>query len=133
VSKISMLVAFGAGYVLGAKAGRERYREIRQKAEDLWRSDTVQQQRENAQQVAKTQASKAQEAAKDRLPAALGGRQGSPDGGAPSADAERTPGAASGSSAGEPVSVAGTTASRGTGAGPDDAGARSAPTSGTRE
>jgi hypothetical protein len=29
VAKLSFLVGFGAGYVLGAKAGRERYEQIR--------------------------------------------------------------------------------------------------------
>jgi hypothetical protein len=29
VAKMSLLVGFGAGYVLGARAGRERYEQIR--------------------------------------------------------------------------------------------------------
>lgn len=74
MSKITMAAAFGAGYVLGARAGRDRYREIRAKATSLWQSDAVQTQAAKAREVAKEQGVKVQEAARDRLPAQLGGK-----------------------------------------------------------
>ena len=73
MSRITIAVAFGAGYVVGARAGRERYREIKSRATALWQSDTVQQQTTKAQGLAKDQASKAKDAAKERLPSGLGG------------------------------------------------------------
>lgn len=74
MSKITIAVAFGAGYGLGARAGRERYREIKGRASAVWQSDTVQEQASKAQDLAKDQASKAAEAAKDKLPSRLGGK-----------------------------------------------------------
>ncbi len=85
MSKITMAAALGVGYVLGARAGRDRYREIRARATSLWQSEAVQTQAARAQEVAKDQAAKVQEAAKDRLPSQLGGRA---DGSAPSGRAE---------------------------------------------
>lgn len=35
IKKLTLLVAFGGGYVLGAKAGRERYEQIRQTASQV--------------------------------------------------------------------------------------------------
>ncbi|MGB7818783.1 MAG: hypothetical protein WBL35_08635 [Ornithinibacter sp.] len=78
MSRITMAVAFGAGYVLGARAGRDRYREIKGRARALWNSDTVQDQATKAQGVAKDQAAKVQDAAKDRLPSRLGGKGSDP-------------------------------------------------------
>lgn len=63
MSKISMALAFGAGYVFGSKAGRQRYEEITEKAKDLWESPKVQEQLDKAQE----QAGKAQEQAKSKL------------------------------------------------------------------
>lgn len=40
--KFRMLVGFAAGYVLGAKAGRERYQQIMTQAKDLWERPEVQ-------------------------------------------------------------------------------------------
>lgn len=74
MSKITIAVAFGAGYVVGARAGRERYREIKSRATALWQSDTVQEQTAKAQGLAKDQALKAKDVAKDRLPSSLGGK-----------------------------------------------------------
>lgn len=74
MSKVTMALAFGAGYVVGARAGRERYREIKNRATAVWQSDTVQEQTSKAQDLAKEQAVKAKDAARDRLPSKLGGR-----------------------------------------------------------
>ena len=40
--KILFVVGLGVGYVLGARAGRERYEQIRQAAEDVWNQPKVQ-------------------------------------------------------------------------------------------
>ncbi len=74
MSRITIAVAFGAGYVLGARAGRERYREIKGRASAVWQSDTVQEQAAKAQGIAKDQAVKAKEVAQDKLPTQLGGK-----------------------------------------------------------
>jgi len=42
--KILFLVGLGVGYVLGTKAGRERYEQIRYRAKGVWESDPVQRQ-----------------------------------------------------------------------------------------
>lgn len=46
--KILFLVGLGVGYVLGAKAGRERYEQIRLRAKGVWESPPVQQQVDRA-------------------------------------------------------------------------------------
>lgn len=40
--KILFVVGLGVGYVLGARAGRERYEQIRKAAEDVWNQPKVQ-------------------------------------------------------------------------------------------
>jgi hypothetical protein len=42
--KILFLVGLGVGYVLGTRAGRERYEQIRSRAKDVWDSEPVQRQ-----------------------------------------------------------------------------------------
>ena len=42
VKKISLLIAAGAGYVLGSRAGRERYEQIKQQTTKAWNNPTVQ-------------------------------------------------------------------------------------------
>ena len=42
MSKIMIALAGGAGYVLGAKAGRARYEQITQKVTQLWAHPRVQ-------------------------------------------------------------------------------------------
>lgn len=65
-------VAFAAGYLLGARAGRDRYDAIVAKAKGLWQDPRVQEKVGQAQDVAKQKASQAQDAAKemakDKLP-----------------------------------------------------------------
>lgn len=41
-SKLTLLAGFGAGYVLGARAGRGRYDEIVGKARGVWQDPRVQ-------------------------------------------------------------------------------------------
>ena len=52
MSKLTVLAAFGAGYVLGARAGRERYDQIAGKAQQVWRDPRVQRKASQAQHVA---------------------------------------------------------------------------------
>ena len=41
--KILFVVGLGVGYVLGTRAGRERYEQIKAAAERVWNTPTVQQ------------------------------------------------------------------------------------------
>lgn len=65
--KLSLLIGFGAGYVLGARAGRERYDQIAGKAQELWRNPRVQEKAGQAQHLAQDKASQAAEAVKDTV------------------------------------------------------------------
>ncbi|KQY55908.1 hypothetical protein ASD11_15560 [Aeromicrobium sp. Root495] len=42
MSKLTILAAAAAGYVLGARAGRERYEQIKTQSTKVWESPTVQ-------------------------------------------------------------------------------------------
>jgi hypothetical protein len=42
VKKLTLLVAAGAGYVLGSRAGRERYEQIKQQTTKAWNNPKVQ-------------------------------------------------------------------------------------------
>lgn len=67
MAKITFLLGMGAGYVLGARAGRERYEQIRHKADKAWGNPTVQEKvgeaRAKAPEVASAAKSKAGDAA----------------------------------------------------------------------
>ncbi|WP_309126880.1 hypothetical protein [Microbacterium sp.] len=54
--KIGLIVGLGAGYVLGTRAGRERYEQIRTQWLKVWNLDPVQQQVAKVQDFAKSQA-----------------------------------------------------------------------------
>ena len=75
MSKIMMATAFGAGYVLGARADRERYEQLSAKAQELWGHPKVQEQADKA----KAQAGKVTEQAKGRLSNAKDGDRDSMD------------------------------------------------------
>ena len=66
MSKLTLVVAFGAGYVLGARAGRERYNQIAGKAQEVWRDPRVQRKASQAQDVAGHAASQAASAVGDK-------------------------------------------------------------------
>jgi SLT domain-containing protein len=70
MAKLSFLVGLGAGYVLGARAGRERYDQIADKAQSVWRNPRVQAKADQAQQLVKEKASEAGTAASDLASAA---------------------------------------------------------------
>ncbi|KAA9108284.1 hypothetical protein [Microbacterium rhizomatis] len=42
--KVGLVIGLGAGYVLGTRAGRERYEQIKTQAAKVWNLDPVQQQ-----------------------------------------------------------------------------------------
>lgn len=52
--KILFVVGLGAGYVLGARAGRERYEQIRRAALNVWNQPQVQQGVDTVKDFAKT-------------------------------------------------------------------------------
>lgn len=54
--KILLVVGLGVGYVLGARAGRERYEEIKAKAQQLWNDPRVQKQVNQAEDFVKDKA-----------------------------------------------------------------------------
>lgn len=71
--KLSLLIGFGAGYVLGTRSGRERYDQITAKAQELWRDPRVQEKAGQAGQavrdmVSSSVASTGSGAAGGRLP-----------------------------------------------------------------
>ena len=65
--KLSLLFGFGAGYVFGTKAGRERYDQIAGKAQEVWRDPRVQEKAGQAQQVVKGRAGQAQQVVKEKV------------------------------------------------------------------
>jgi hypothetical protein len=54
--KILFLAGLGVGYVLGTRAGRERYEEIKAAAKNLWNAPVVQKQVDNVQDFVKDKA-----------------------------------------------------------------------------
>ncbi len=59
MGKISFLLGAAVGYVLGARAGQQRYEQIKSGATQLWQSKPVQQQVDQAKHAAKTKAAPA--------------------------------------------------------------------------
>lgn len=56
MGKLSFLAGLAAGYVLGAKAGTQRYEQIRRTSGKVWNSQPVQKQVASAKEVARTRA-----------------------------------------------------------------------------
>ncbi|MBA2559097.1 MAG: YtxH domain-containing protein [Propionibacteriales bacterium] len=56
MSKTSMIVAGATGYVLGARAGRERYEQIATQARRFWSNPKVQKASQDAQDLAREKA-----------------------------------------------------------------------------
>ena len=56
MKKLSLLIAFALGYVLGAQAGRERYEQIRGTVNKVKNDPRVQEKTQQAVDVAKQQA-----------------------------------------------------------------------------
>ena len=70
MKKLPLLASFGAGYVLGARAGRQRYDQIAEAARKVADDPRVQRVAHRAQDAAAQQASAAAEAAKDKVSSA---------------------------------------------------------------
>lgn len=56
MGKLGFLAGMAAGYVLGAKAGTQRYEQIRRTSGRIWHSDPVQKQVATAKETARTKA-----------------------------------------------------------------------------
>lgn len=67
MKKTQMLVAGAAGYVLGARAGRQRYEQIRAGARKLASNPRVQAAKDKATDVAKEKAGEAAHIAADKV------------------------------------------------------------------
>jgi hypothetical protein len=52
--KVGLVIGLGVGYVLGTRAGRERYEQIKQQAEKVWNLPPVQNQVVKVQDAAKS-------------------------------------------------------------------------------
>ncbi|WP_042419185.1 hypothetical protein [Streptacidiphilus anmyonensis] len=65
--KLTFLAGLAIGYVLGTRAGRERYEQLRQTARDLSQTQAVQSATRNAKAAAGSAASKAGQAVADRV------------------------------------------------------------------
>ena len=75
MKKLSLLIAFALGYVLGAQAGRERYEQIRGTVNKVKNDPRVQEKTQQAVDVAKHQAP----IVADKVTSAAGARQGQGD------------------------------------------------------
>jgi hypothetical protein len=54
MGKGTFIVGLGVGYLLGSRAGRERYEQIRERATGVWNSPRVQRKVDAAEQTAKS-------------------------------------------------------------------------------
>jgi hypothetical protein len=65
--KLQLVVGLAAGYVLGSRAGRQRYDEIKRVAVKLWNDPRVQTQVQNAEGYAKDMAPQVVDFLSDRV------------------------------------------------------------------
>lgn len=72
MSKLTLAVAFAAGYVVGAKAGRDRYEQIRAGAQKVAENPTVQSVAATAKEKAGEVATSVAETAKEKAGDAVG-------------------------------------------------------------
>ena len=56
MAKLTFIAGLAAGYVLGARAGRQRYEQIRRTSGKVWNSSPVQKQVFTAKEAARTKA-----------------------------------------------------------------------------
>lgn len=64
--KLTLLAGIGAGYVLGTRAGRERYDQIAGQAKKVWRDPRVREKAEHAREVATEKAEQARQVATEK-------------------------------------------------------------------
>ncbi len=67
MSKLITLTAFGAGYVLGSRAGRERYEQLRSTYEKVKNDPRVQEKAHQAADVVKDRATPVAEAVREKV------------------------------------------------------------------
>ena len=111
MKKLTLLVGFGAGYVLGAKAGTERYNEIMSKARELAGQPQVQQATAKAQDTASGIADKAKDTVNEKV-SAVADKADSIKPGASKTDSVVDLGAGTGANTGATAPMAGASASR---------------------
>lgn len=70
VRRLTLFVGFSAGYVLGAKAGKERYHQIESKVRDLMGQPAVQDFTSNVSATASSAADKAKATVNEKVEAA---------------------------------------------------------------
>ncbi|MDT9592382.1 YtxH domain-containing protein [Nocardioides zeae] len=95
MKKLTLLVGIGIGYVLGARAGRQRYEDLKAQAQRAWQNPAVQERatqvQEKANEVAHTVTETVGEKVSDAVDEVRERVQG---GGDDHDDAPRTPGGA---------------------------------------
>lgn len=67
MSKLGILLGAGVGYVLGTRAGRERYEQIRQQVQRVWKDPRVQDKKEQAADAAKQKGAELQDKASQKV------------------------------------------------------------------
>ncbi|GAA1940116.1 YtxH domain-containing protein [Nocardioides hwasunensis] len=72
MKKLTLLIAAGAGYVLGTRAGRERYEQIKKAVLRVKDDPRVQEKAHQAADVAREKAAEAAPVVKDKVQAAAG-------------------------------------------------------------
>jgi oxygen-dependent protoporphyrinogen oxidase len=70
--RAALIVGLGTGYVLGTRAGRERYEQIKTRATGLWHDPRVQEKAAQVQDVAKEKAPQVQQKVTDAAKKATG-------------------------------------------------------------
>jgi hypothetical protein len=73
IGKLTLLIGLGAGYVLGAREGRERYDQIAAKARQLWNDPRVQEKAGRAQQTVQEKVRRVAPAADEKVGSSSGG------------------------------------------------------------
>lgn len=68
MGKGTFILGIGVGYVLGTRAGRERYEQIKEHASGVWNSPRVQRKVDAAEQTAKSAADAATQKLGERMP-----------------------------------------------------------------
>jgi hypothetical protein len=99
--KLVLLVGVGIGYVLGARAGRERYEDIKVWARNLWNDPRVQHQVHEAEEFAKDKAPDVARALADGTKKVVSRAKRNQSGTSTAANASRSTTVSSGSAAGQ--------------------------------
>lgn len=92
--KLKLLIGFGAGYVLGARAGRERYEQIKSRLAEVRSNPKVQSTASHVRDVAAEKADELKETVTEKVNEKVHG--GNDAGDAPSPGAASTDGASTG-------------------------------------